>query len=70
MLIAALIALSELLGLNSGLQAELAGGSLDSEMVCATVAFTDDGEEAWVTDPGNRRILRANVASEAILDRE
>ena len=46
---------------------EADGGEL-GDMVCATVAFTDDGKEAWVTDPGNRRIIRTNVATQEILD--
>ena len=46
---------------------EADGGEL-GDMVCATVAFTDDEKEAWVTDPGNRRIVRADVATQAVLD--
>ena len=46
---------------------EAEGGEL-GDMVCATIAFTDDGKEAWVTDPGNRRIARVSVATEALLD--
>ena len=46
---------------------ELQGGEL-SNMVCATVAFTDDGKDAWITDPGNRRIIKVAVGSEAIVD--
>jgi hypothetical protein len=49
----------------SSLQAE--GGAL-GDMVCATIAFTEDGKEAWITDPGNRRIIRADVGTEKILD--
>lgn len=44
------------------------GGTLRDEIVCASVAFTETGDEAWVTDPGNRRIIRVNVNTEEILD--
>jgi hypothetical protein len=43
------------------------GGEL-ADMVCATIAFTATGEEAWITDPGNRRILKVDVGTEAVLD--
>ena len=46
---------------------EAEGGEI-GDMVCATIAFTEDGKEAWITDPGNRRMVRADVATEKLLD--
>jgi len=38
------------------------------DMVCPSVSFTDDGSEVWISDAGNRRILRVDVQSERIQD--
>ena len=43
------------------------GGEL-SDMVCATISFTADGKEAWITDPGNRRLVKTDEKGEEILD--
>ena len=40
-----------------------------ADMVCASASFTDDGLEIWLTDPGSRRIIRVDVATEVIKDR-
>eukprot|EP00041_Stephanoeca_diplocostata_P034997 m.1216526 g.1216526 ORF g.1216526 m.1216526 type:complete len:1148 (+) comp24614_c0_seq3:114-3557(+) len=39
-----------------------------ANMACLAIAFTDDGSEVWISDPGNHRILRVDVQTEAILD--
>ena len=45
---------------------ELQGGEL-SDMVYATVVFTADGK-AWITDPGNRRIVKTDTSGKEVLD--
>ena len=39
-----------------------------SDMVCASASFGRDGSDIWLTDPGSRRIIRVDVATEKIKD--
>ena len=45
------------------------GGAVNpKQTVCATIAFTEDGSSAWVSDPDNRRMIKVDVATETVLD--